>query len=530
MPSTTTPTTTGGAWSPFRQKAFLVLWGATVVSNIGTWMNDVGAGWLMTDLAPSPQIVAAVQASTTLPVFLFAILAGAVADIVDRRRLLLVVNLALSAVAMVLALVVRADAMTPELLLVFTFLLGSGAAFIAPAWQAIVPKLVPREDLMAAVALNSMGINISRAIGPAVAGLLIAAFGLVWPFALNAVSTLVVIAALIWWTPEPEPERKLPAEHVLAAMVGGLRYAVFTRGLRLVLIRATGFFLFASAFWSMLPLFAREVLGGGAGLYGALLASVGVGAVAGALVLPRLRKRLGPDRTVQMGTVGMALSLGLAALVPTAATGLIAGLLAGAAWIAVLSSLNVAAQSVLPDWVRARGLAIFLTVFSGAMAAGSLGWGTVAAEASIATAQLAAAIGLILAIPLTARAGLGGLTEDLSPANHWPDAILPPPEDGDGPATVWIAYDVAPENRAAFLALMPAQRLSRRAHGGYAWVLREDAAVPGRLIESWHETSWLSHLRHHARVSHAEAEMQARIRALLGAPPEIHHLITPRKG
>ncbi|MCZ0963850.1 MFS transporter, partial [Paracoccus benzoatiresistens] len=360
----------GGAWSPFRQKAFAVLWVATVVSNIGTWMNDVGAGWLMTSLAPSPQIVAMVQAATTLPVFLFAILAGAVADIVDRRKLLLVVNIALAVVAFAVAAVVQAEAMTPVLLLIFTFLLGSGAAFIAPAWQAIVPKLVPRQDLTAAVALNSMGINISRAIGPAVAGVLIAAFGLVWPFALNAVSTLVVIAALIWWRPKAEPVRKLPAEHVFGAMVAGLRYAVFTHPLRLVLVRAAGFFLFASAFWAMLPLVARDVLDGGAGLYGALLASVGVGAVGGALVLPGLRTRLGPDRTVILGTAGTAIVLVVLALVPGQAPALLAGLVAGASWIAVLSSLNVAAQSALPDWVRARGLAIYLTVFSGVMSLG----------------------------------------------------------------------------------------------------------------------------------------------------------------
>ena len=527
---TATTTDSGSPWSPFRQKAYLVLWGATVVSNIGTWMNDVGAGWLMTSLAPSPQIVAAVQAATTLPVFLFAVLAGAVADIVDRRRLLLIVNLLLAVTAMILAVLVQVDAMTPVLLLIFTFLLGSGAAFIAPAWQAIVPKLVPREDLTAAVALNSMGINISRAIGPAVAGMLIAAFGLVWPFALNALSTLVVIAALIWWKPPAEPERTLPAEHVLGAMVAGVRYAVFTKGLRLVLLRATGFFLFASAFWSMLPLFARETLSGGAGLYGALLASVGIGAVGGALVLPGLRGKLGPDRTVRLGTVGMAVSLGLLALLPTPATGLLAGLMAGAAWIAVLSSLNVAAQSVLPDWVRARGLAIFLTVFSGAMALGSLAWGTVAAHSSIGTSQLIAAISLVLAIPLTARARLSGLGADQSPAHHWPEADIPLPDDNDGPATIWITCDVPAPARAEFLGLMKEQRRSRRAHGGYGWVLREDASVPGRLIESWHEASWLNHLRHHDRVSRAEAEMQTRIRALLTSSPEIHHLITPRKG
>lgn len=527
MPATETASA-NGAWSPFRQKAYLVLWGATVVSNIGTWMNDVGAGWLMTGLAPSPQIVAAVQAATTLSVFLFAVLAGAIADIVDRRKLLLIVNLALSATAMVLALCVQAQVMTPVLLLIFTFLLGSGAAFIAPAWQAIVPKLVPRNDLTAAVALNSMGINVSRAIGPAVAGMLIAAFGLTWPFALNALSTLVVIAALIWWKPAAEPERKLPAEHVFGAMIAGLRYAAYTRGLRLVMLRAAAFFLFASAFWSMLPLFAREVLAGGAGLYGLLLASVGVGAVAGALVLPKIRSRLGADRSVQMGTLGMAASLALIALLPTVVTGLLAGLIAGAAWIAVLSSLNVAAQAALPDWVRARGLAIFLTVFSGAMALGSLGWGWVAAHGSIATAQIAAALGLLIAMGLTLRARLSAPAEDHSPAHHWPEAELADPPEQDGPATIWIAYDVPAAARQEFLSLMRTQHLSRKAHGAYGWVLREDASRPGRLVESWHEASWLSHLRHHDRVSHAEAAMQARIRALLGSPPEVHHLITPQ--
>ncbi|MDB6453686.1 MFS transporter [Falsirhodobacter sp. 20TX0035] len=513
---------TGGAWAPFGQTAFTVLWGATVVSNIGTWMNDVGAGWLMTSLAPSPQIVAMVQAATTLPVFLFAILAGAVADIVDRRRLLLVVNIALSVVAFAVAAVVQAEAMTPVLLLVFTFLLGSGAAFIAPAWQAIVPKLVPRSDLTAAVALNSMGINISRAIGPAVAGMLIAAFGLVWPFALNAVSTLVVIAALIWWKPAKEAESTLPPEHLIGAMVAGLRYAAHTRALRLVLVRAAAFFLFASAFWAMLPLVARVVLNGGAGLYGGLLASVGVGAVGGALLLPGLRAKLGPDRTVMAGTAGTALVLVTLAVVPGTVPALLAGLVAGASWIAVLSSLNVAAQAALPDWVRARGLAIYLTVFSGAMSVGSLGWGAVATHASITATLLVAAAGLLIAVPLTFWARLSGLAEDHAPAHHW---AAPVAAANDAPTTIWIAYDVPEAHHDRFTRLMQQQKASRRAHGAYGWVLRQDTFDPTRLFESWHEASWLSHLRHHDRVSLAEKALQDEIRALLTAAPQIHHTI-----
>ena len=522
----TAASSAGGAWSPFRQTAFTVLWVATVVSNIGTWMNDVGAGWLMTGLAPSPQIVAMVQAATTLPVFLFAILAGAVADIVDRRRLLLVVNIGLAVVAFAVGAVVQADAMTPVLLLVFTFLLGTGAAFIAPAWQAIVPKLVPRSDLTAAVALNSMGINISRAIGPAVAGMLIAGFGLFWPFALNALSTLIVIAALIWWKPAKEAPDTLPAEHVIGGMMAGLRYAMFTKPIRLVLVRAAAFFLFASAFWAMLPLVARVVLGGGAGLYGGLLASVGVGAVAGALLLPGLRAKLGPDMTVMLGSIGTALVLVTLGLVPGQIPAMLAGLVAGASWIAVLSTLNVAAQAALPDWVRARGLAIYLTVFSGAMSLGSLGWGAVATHASITTALLIAAAGVLMAIPLTLWARLSIPAGDHASAHHWP---APASAANDAPTTIWIAYDVAEEHHDRFTHLMQQQRASRRAHGAYGWVLRHDITVPSRLYESWHEASWLSHLRHHDRISVTEKALQDEIRALLTRPAEILHTTGRKK-
>lgn len=227
----------GGAWAPFGHRAFAVLWMATVISNVGTWMNDVGAGWLMTELAPSPLVVAAVQAATTLPVFLFALPAGAIADIVDRRRLLIAVNALLGAAATALALLVAWGAMTPALLLLFTFLLGTGAAFLAPAWQAVVPRLVPRPELPAAIALNSMGINVSRAIGPALAGALIVGLGLWAPFTVNALSFAAIIAALVWWTPPEAPPRRLPPEHVWGAMAAGLRHAAANGPLRATLDR-----------------------------------------------------------------------------------------------------------------------------------------------------------------------------------------------------------------------------------------------------------------------------------------------------
>lgn len=520
-----------GPWAPFGHAPFAVLWGATVVSNVGTWMNDVGAGWLMTELSPSPLIVAAVQAATTLPVFLFALLAGAVADIVDRRRMLLVVNLLLGLTATALAVVVAAGAMTPLLLLVFTFLLGTGAAFLAPAWQAIVPRLVPREELASAVALNSMGINVSRAIGPALAGALIVGLGLWSPFALNAATFVVIIAALLWWRPDPGPARRLPPERVGAAIRAGLAYAAASGPLRATLVRAAAFFLFASAYWAMLPLIARTVLDGGATLYGLLLGAVGAGAVVGALILPGVRARLGPDRTAAAGTLGTATVLALFALVPNQTAAIAASALAGASWIAVLSSLNVSAQTALPDWVRARGLSIFLTVFFGAMSAGSLIWGQVASAFGIPTALLAAATGALVLIPLTRHARLGGHGKaDLAPSMHWPEPMVAGDAPAGGPVAVRVAYRVPAARRDAFLALAPELRAMRRRNGAWGWELMRDAADPEAFAEAWHEPDWQAHLRHHERVTGEDRALQERVRTLLaeGTAPEVTHLLPAR--
>ncbi len=297
------------AWTPFGHAAFAVLWGATVLSNVGTWMGDVGAGWLMTELSPSPLIVAAVQAATTLPIFLFALLAGALADIMDRRRLLMIVNAGLSVAAALLAALVAAGLMTPALLLGFAFLFGTGAAFIAPAWQAMVPQLVPRAELQGAIALNSMGINVSRAIGPALAGTLTVSIGLAAPFAANAISTIGIVLALWWWRPPARPATALPPEHIGGAIAAGVRYALHSRPLLDALARAAAFFVLTSAYWAILPLVVRDVLSGGPTLYGVLLGCVGFGAVTGALVLPVVRRRLGSDRTVAAGTLGTAAAM-----------------------------------------------------------------------------------------------------------------------------------------------------------------------------------------------------------------------------
>lgn len=526
----TPPASAPGPMAPFRHKAFTILWIATVASNIGTWMHDVGAGWLMTELAPSPMMVAMVQAATTLPIFLFALLAGAVADIVDRRKLLIWVNLALGVAALGMTAVVHLELMTPWLLLFFTFAFGTGAAFMAPAWQAIVPKLIPREELSSAIALNSMGINISRAIGPALAGILIVSAGLAAPFLVNALSVIGIILALWWWRPAPLAATGLPPERVGGAIVAGLRYAWNSPALTATLVRAAAFFLFASAFWAMLPLIARDVLDGGAALYGILMGAVGAGAVGGALILPKIKGRLGADGTVIAGTIGTAMVMLLMATVANQAVAVAAAVLAGLSWIAVLSSLNVSAQTALPDWVRARGLSVFLTVFFGSMALGSLAWGQVASTWGIPIALIAAALGGLVAIPLTRWAHLGlGASQDLAPSMHWPAPVVSEEATTDGPVMIQITYLVPEEHQRAFLDLMAELSASRRRGGGYHWACMQDAADPLRFVESWTEASWIAHERHHRRVTMDDEALQGRIRDLLlpETLPDVHHLLVP---
>jgi len=353
----------GSAWAPLRHPSFRLLWIATVVSNIGAWMQSAAAGWLMTDLDPSPLTVSLVQVAASLPMFLFALPAGALADIVDRRRLLIVVETATTVVAAIFAGLVTLNAITPGLLIAFTFLLGAGTALVSPAWQAVVPQLVPREDLAPAIAANSAGFNVSRAVGPALGGVITAAAGIATPFWINAISNLGIIGALLRWRSSAASARHLPPERFTNAMLAGARHARHNPHLRATLFRAVGFFLFASAYWALLPLVARGRIAAGPEVYGVLLGAIGAGAVGGAFFLPRLKVRFGADRLATGGAMGTAVVLLLFAIARDVATGLAASLIAGASWIAVLSSLNVSAQIAsglswpIPSTVSGRGVA-----------------------------------------------------------------------------------------------------------------------------------------------------------------------------
>ena len=514
--------------SPFRHRTFAIVWSATVVSNIGTWMYNAASGWLMTGLNPDPLIVSLVQVATSLPMFLFALPAGALADIIDRRRLLLVVETGITIVSAIFAFLVWRDAATPTTLLVFTALAGAGGALAAPAWQAVVPSLVPKSDLQPAIVANGIGINISRALGPALAGIIVAAWGIAAPFWLNAISNLGVIAALLWWRSPQKTNPNLPAERFINANRSGLRYARHSLDLRATLIRATGFFLFASAYWALLPLVARDQIGGGAEFYGLLLGAIGVGAVAGALVLPWLRAKIGPDQMVALGMGGTAITLVLYALAREPVAGLIASLVAGLSWICVLSTLNVSAQVALPEWVRARGLALFVTVMFGALTIGSTIWGHLAGLIGLSLTNVVAAIGILLAIPLTWRWKLQtALGTDLAPSMHWPAPIAVHDIEKDrGPVLVMVDYRIDPKDREPFLAAIEGLAEQRRRDGAYAWGVFEDAAVEGRMVETFLVESWIEHLRQHDRVTNADWVIQDSVlRFHIEGEPKVTHLV-----
>jgi predicted MFS family arabinose efflux permease len=389
------------AWSPFRHRAFSLLWGASLISNIGGWMHDLAAGWLMTTLTPSPATVALVQTATTLPVFLLALPAGTLADRVDKRRLQIVVQAVMLGIAALLGVLVLEGAMTSSLLLAFTLCIGLCTAILSPAWQSILPKLVPRDELQPAVALHAVGMNISRSIGPALGGALIVAFGMAWPFFFNALSFVAVIAALLWWRPQPEPPRTQPQVAFSAALLQGLDQARTNRALQNTLLRSLLFYVCGGAYWALLPLIARQQFSGGAPFFGIMVGCNGAGAVLGALCLGRLRARVGLDGVVVAGTLGTALAVTGYALLHAPLLGLLSSLVAGASWLATLSSLNVSAQLAVPDWARARGMALYTSVFYGCLAFGSLLWGQVASHTSLRAALLIAAAGALCGLAFT---------------------------------------------------------------------------------------------------------------------------------
>jgi predicted MFS family arabinose efflux permease len=505
---------------------------ATVVSNIGSWMYSAAAAWLMTRLDSGPVMVSLVQVASTLPVFLFALPAGALADTVDKRRFLIGAESFITIISTVFAALVWARLITPGTLLLFVFLIEAGGAVTAPAWQSIISMLVPKDDLPAAVSMNGVGVNISRAVGPALGGLMTARVGIAAPFWVNAISNLGTVGALVWWRPPREGTSQLPAEHFVSAMRTGLRYARNNRDLQVTLVRVAAFFLTASCYWALLPLVARNQLHGGATLYGVLLGAIGASAIVGAFALPWLRAHLSANALVAVGSLGTALTLALFGAARIPAVALAASLVAGVSWIAVLATLNVSAQLALPAWVRGRGLAVYVTVFFGALTLGGVVWGQVAHAASVPVALFIAAAVAVVAIPVTWSWKLqSGASRDLTPSMHWPTPLVGEPVDEDaGPVLVTVAYAVRASDRAAFLDAVERLSYERGRDGAYSWGIFEDVAAPGRFLETFLVDSWLEHLRQHERVTNADRVLQEQISGIVIGAPTVTHFVAPRAG
>lgn len=520
------------SFAPLAQPVFAVLWAAAILGNTGSFMRDVASSWMITELSASPTAVALIQTAATLPIFLLAIPAGVLSDILDRRRFLIFIQLMLASVSGCLLLLTRSGTLTVEYLIGLTFVGGIGAALMGPTWQSIVPELVPRNDVKNAVALNSLGLNVARAIGPAVGGLLLAHFGASMAYGADVLSYVFVIGALLWWR-RPATRDEGLAEQFSGALRAGLRYTRSSRELQVVLLRAAVFFLFASSVWALLPLVARQLLHGSAGFYGVLLGAVGAGAIVGALLLPRLRQSLNADGLVLAASLMTAgVMAGLASAPPQALT-IALMMLLGVSWILALTTLNGVAQAVLPNWVRGRALAVYLMVFNGAMAAGSFGWGLLAQQVGIPAALLIGAVGLVLIALLFHRIRLPSGEADLQASNHWPEPLASEAVSHDrGPVMILIEYRVEPANHAAFVAAIHRLSLGRRRDGAYLWGVTEDAADPARLVEWFMVESWAEHLRQHRRVSHADADLQSEaIRFHVGSePPVVRHFLALAPG
>jgi MFS family permease/quinol monooxygenase YgiN len=517
------------AWAPLRYGLFRRLWTAQLASNVGTWMQNVGAVWLMGSLTGSPALVALVQTATTLPIFLFGLPAGALADIVDRRRLLLVTQTWMLLCATALGVLAAVDLVTPAVLLILTFAIGTGVALNQPAWQAIQPELVPRQDFAQAVALGGVSINVGRAAGPAIGGAIVAAAGPEYVFLANAASFLGVLAVLLTWRREPR-STPLPAEHVVGAVRAGLRYARHAPSLRAVLVRTGLFIIPASAITALLPVVARSELGLGAEGYGLLLTAFGGGAVLAAAVLPRLRAREPLDLIVAGSSVVLGVVvLGVALL---SSSGVIAAVLVvgGLAWLLAISSLNVSVQYSLPGWVRARGLAVYLLLFGGGTAAGSALWGVLADLVGTTIALSAAAAALAVGAAGAVRYRLG-ISErlDLRPSLHWPEpTVVADLRPGQGAVLVTVEYRVRPDSAEEFAALMRRIERMRRRTGAAVWGLYQDSSDPGRFVENFVVESWDEHLRQHARVTESDRRLEQQRNALLvaGTSPRVRHHIS----
>jgi MFS family permease len=514
--------------APFRSRTFLRIWSASLVSNFGSLIQAVGASWLMTKLATSAEFVALVQASTSLPIMLLALPSGAIADIWDRRVIMLIAQSLMISVSILLAVITYSGHIGPWSLLVLTFLLGCGTALYGPAWQSSVGEQVQREHIPAAVALNTMSYNMARTAGPAIGGVIVATAGAPFAFVVNAMTYVGLIITLALWK-RPKTESQLPPESMLMAIRAGLRYCRLSPAIRAVLLR--GFLLGAlgSSFWALLPLLARVLVGGSARTFGVLFGTFGCGAVIGALSSSTARQRFANETLARAGIVAFGLTAGISALSPWMALTLFGFLIGGAAWVIMLTSFNITIQLSSPRWVTGRALAVYQMAVFGGMASGSWMWGEIAAGYGLRMALAISAlllwasslVGLFARLPQTE--GLN-LAPSRGPMKFTPAIELGPES---GRVIVTIEYRVAEEDQAAFGQAMRELQRIRRRDGARRWMLMQDMSQPELWLERFHSPSWVEHQRRYHRFTVADEEIARRVVAFHRGegPPRVRHLL-----
>jgi MFS family permease len=528
MPKLLQALSASATFAPLRTVVFRNLWLATFAANVAMWMNDVTAAWVMTSLTTSPVMVALVQTASTLPVFLLGLPSGALADIIDRRRYFAATQLWVASNALVLAALSLTGALTAPLLLALTFANGIGLAMRWPVFSAIVPEVVPRPQLGAAMALNGISMNLSRVVGPVAAGAILAAVGSGAVFVLNVVLAAAAFVTIVRWRSTPRTSA-LPGERFVGAMRVGWQHVMQSPRMKAVLVRIFFFFLHSSALLALLPLVARQLHGAGPGTYTVMLACVGGGAIVAALFFPRWRERFDRDQFVVGGTFVHAAMSVVVVLAPTLWVALPAIVVLGMAWISTANSLTLAAQVALPNWVRARGMAIYQMALMGGAAAGSFLWGQVAGVSSVRIAVIAAAVvGPLLWLLTRGLSVEGGADPDFSPAapGSVPELAIEVAAD-DGPVMVTVEYQIDPAQAEAFAEVMQKTRRARLRQGALSWGLFRDTSAPGRYIEYFVDESWVEHLRRLERFTAADAGLRERRLAFHRgeSPPRVRRFV-----
>lgn len=516
-----------GPWQPLHNSTFRNLLASNLISDIGTFMQSVGAAWLMTSLTRSPLYIALIQTASALPFFLLALPAGSIGDIFDRRKLILSTETWMLAIAVLLTVATIAGAIAPWLLLLLTFGLSIGNAVESPTWKAIFPELVTKEELPAALALNGIEFNLARAVGPGLGGFIVAAIGVGAAFAFNAVSFFGVIAVIVRWKRRAR-KSTLPPETFRGAISAAIRYVRYSPGIRTLLVRAAVLIFFTTSFWALLPTVARD-LSKSPIAYGFLLGFFGLGAVLGAVVLQRTRSKLSTEALLSIATATFAAIILSLALLRSPAILCVLMLIGGASWTSIMSLFNIMVQELAPDWVRARVLAVYLFAFQGSVTAGSALWGLVALRTGVHATLAFASLGTAACLLLRPLLKLPDTKVDLSNWNHWVKAaMIQEPDLDQGPVLVTLRYVIEPAKAPEFLGEIHKYERIRRRDGAISWGVFVDTGAPGIYLESFKVDSWAEHERQHDRFTQADREIEKQVFRYTLQPVEVKHYLYAR--